>query len=323
MFVLEGNIVIGNYRFNAIHDVEITKSVDELVDTAVIKLPTKFKVRGTDNINLRTEEAIKVGDEVTITLGYQDEYSGVEFKGYVSRIRPTFPVEIQCEDAMYLLRRKNINRVWTEPTTIKEVLEEIVKDTPIQLADNIPVTELDGYVIKNGNGTQELQRIKKDFPFGVFMDDENKLFCNLREFINVGKDVIYDLNYNIVENNLEFKTKEERKIRVNYIYTAKDGTKKEVFVGDTSGELRTFNTSTISNEEDLKKFAQAKIDLLKFDGFEGDVKSFLIPFATRGMKAIIKDQDHKNREGSYFINKVVTTFGTGGARRIVTIGNKL
>ena len=37
----------------------------------------------------------------------------------------------------------------------------------------------------------------------------------------------------------------------------------------------------------------------------------------------IKDNEHPNREGNYFIKKVVTTFGTGGARRKITIDNKL
>ena len=67
----------------------------------------------------------------------------------------------------------------------------------------------------------------------------------------------------------------------------------------------------------------AEIEKLKYDGFEGDVTSFLIPYATRGMKAKLLDNEHPNREGNYFIKKVVTTFGTGGARRKITIGNKL
>ena len=41
------------------------------------------------------------------------------------------------------------------------------------------------------------------------------------------------------------------------------------------------------------------------------------------MKATFYDDEHKNREGSYFIKKVVVTFGTDGARRIVSIGGRL
>ena len=45
MFILKAKIQIADFIFTSINDVEITKSVEELVDTAMIKLPTKFKVK--------------------------------------------------------------------------------------------------------------------------------------------------------------------------------------------------------------------------------------------------------------------------------------
>ena len=73
MYILDGKVEIGDYVFNAVHGVEITKSVEELSDTAVIKLPSRFKVRQNGE-RLFTEEAIKVGDKVVITLGYEGIY---------------------------------------------------------------------------------------------------------------------------------------------------------------------------------------------------------------------------------------------------------
>ena len=106
MFVLQAIIKIGDYTFRAVHNVKITKSVDELADTCTIELPTHFKVaKGGES--LYTEKAIKVGDKVSVTLAYEGVYSGVEFEGYVKKVKPSIPVSIECEDAMYLLRRKN------------------------------------------------------------------------------------------------------------------------------------------------------------------------------------------------------------------------
>ena len=45
MFILACKIEIGDFVFRSVNEVEITKSVTELVDTAVIKMPTKFKIR--------------------------------------------------------------------------------------------------------------------------------------------------------------------------------------------------------------------------------------------------------------------------------------
>jgi hypothetical protein len=322
MFVLDGNVEIGDYKFNVIHDLEYTKSVDDLVDTAIIKLPTKFKIKQ-NNVLKFTEEAIKIGDEVAITVGYENKYSATEFVGYVRKIKPTIPIEIHCEDAMWLLRRKTITKAWNKATTLKEVLAEVIKETQIKLANNIPDIPLDNYIIRNANGAQVLQHIKKNLRLTAFINDANELYCGLAQFTNTGEEVMYDLNYNLIENNLEFKTKEDRKIRVRYTYTDEEGKKKEVEFGDTGGELRTYRTAIVSDVKVLEQLAQAEIDKLKYDGFEGSVKSFLIPFATRGMKAKLLDQDHKNREGSYFVKKVVTSFGTAGGRRITTIGTRL
>ena len=321
MFILESKVEIGSYIFNQVNEIEITKSVEELSDTAVIKLPTRFKVRQNGEQKL-TEDAIKVGDKVTITLGYEGKYSGVEFTGFVKKISPKIPLEIHCEDALWVLRRKNITRSW-EKTTMKEILTEVVKGTPVQLANNIPSVNLDKWIIKNANGAQVLESLKKDLLMTAFINDEGKLYCGLQQLTNVGQTVVYDLNYNLVENNLEFKSKEERKIKIKYTYIDKENKRKSIEVGDPDGEQRTYHTSVISDTKKLEEMANAEIEKLKYDGFEGDVTSFLIPYATRGMKAKLLDNEHPNREGNYFIKKVVTTFGTGGARRKITIGNKL
>lgn len=322
MFVLDGKVEIGDYVFTAIHDVEISKSVDELGDTCVIQLPTRFIVRQ-NNQDKYTEEAIKVGDPVKVTLAYDEKYSGVEFVGFVKKIKPTIPLQIECEDNIWLLRRKNITKAWNSGTTLREVLQEVIKDTPVVLAENIPDIKLDKYIIRNANGAQVLQAIKKDMSLTIFINDDDKLYVGLQQLNNIGQEVVYDLNYNLVENNLEYKTKDERRIKVRYTYIGKDNKKKEIEVGDADGEVRTFHTSVISDVAKLTELATAEIERLKYDGFDGNVVSFLMPYATRGMTAKIIDREHTNRQGKYFITKVVTTFGLNGARRTVNIGGRL
>jgi hypothetical protein len=331
MFILDGKVEITriennkelfSYTFNSINEIEITKSVEELGDTAIIKLPTRFKVRqnGTQQF---TEDAIKVGDKVEITLAYEGKYSGVEFTGYVKKISPKIPLEIHCEDAMWLLRRKNFKFSWAN-TTLKKVLSEVVKDTPIELdLKNILDVSLEKWIANNDNGTQVLENIRKELRCTILINDEGKLYCGLQQGMNIGKDVVFDLNYNLIENNLEFKLKEDRRIKVRFKYKAKDNKETIVEVGDADGEQRDVYTSKFSDEKIMRILANEELTKLKYNGFDGDVTSFLIPYATRGMKAKIIDKEHTNREGNYFIKKVVTTFGTGGARRKVSIGNKL
>jgi hypothetical protein len=324
MYILNGKVTIGNYNFNAVHGIEIIKSVEELSDTAVIKLPTKFKIRQNGEQRF-VEDAIKVGDSVSITLAYDGVYEGLEFTGFVKKVSPKVPMEIHCEDAIWLLRRKNINKVWGK-TSVKEIVQYLIQGTGLKMSkfmenQNIP---LDKWIVRNANGAQVLESFRKDLAQTVFIDDHGALYVGLQQFTNIGATVVYDLNYNLVENNLEFKTKDDRKIKVKYNFmNPKTNEKQTIEVGDADGEVREYTTSVVSDLKQLEKMALAEIEKLKYDGFDGDVVSFLVPFATRGMKAKLFDKEHENRNGNYFIKKVVTTFDTGGARRKVTLGNRL
>jgi len=322
LFVLESTIKIAAYEFKTVTSIEITKSVDELTDTAIITMPARFKVRK-NGILMDTDEAIKVGDPVTITLGYERYYNGVEFRGYVSKVNPKIPIEIHCEDATWLLKRKNINKAWNKSVQLKEILQEVVKDTSIKLAANVPEMEIDKFIIQNANANQVLQTLKSDYGLSIYLNDDEELYVGLQQLNNIHQEVAYDLNYNLVENNLEYKTEESRKIKVRYTYIDKENKKKTVEVGDYDGEIRTFHTSIISDESKLKDMAKAELRKLKYEGFSGNVKSFLIPFATRGMTAKLINKVKPKQEGKYYINKVITSFSDQGARRQTYITNKL
>lgn len=338
MYLLESKIVFSqkgegsgelSYTFNSVHDIEITKSVDELSDTAVIKLPNQFKIKQNGSEKL-TEKTLKIGDKVTITLGYEGKISNVEFVGYIKKISPKIPLEIHCEDAMWKLRRKNVSKSWKEKVSLETILKEIVKDTDIELNSHVDLTTfmLEKWIIDE-NGAQALEKLKQNFGFTSFITDDGKLHCGLKELTNIGQTATYDLNENLVGNNLEYKTLEDRKILVKYTYIdPKTNDRTIVEEGDKDGEQRTFTTSTSSDKNNLKNLALTELNKLRYEGYNGDITSFLIPYATRGMKAIIinkelKDENGNVKEESYFINKVVTTFGLNGARRKISIRNKL
>ncbi|MDK7675107.1 late control protein [Weeksella virosa] len=322
MFVLGADIKIGNFVFRSINEVEITKSVDEITDIATISLPTKFKVKS-DQKELYTEEAIKVSDEVVITLAYDGVYEGVEFKGVVSKIKPTIPLEIQCEDYTWHLKRKNITKAWNKGVSLKDILTEVVAGTDLKLSSDIPDVHYDKYIIQNASAAKVLQTIKEENGLSVFLTDDHELYVGLQQLTNVDQVAVYDLNYNLVENNLEFIKAEDKRLKVRYTYIDKENKRKTIEVGDDDGELRTFHTSVISDENKLKELANAELLKLKYDGYSGSIESFLMPFATRGMAAKILDKEHPNRDGKYFVNKVVTKFGMSGARREIFITNKL
>lgn len=321
MYVLKSRIEIGNYFFPNITQVDIVKDIDQLSDTASIQMPSQFKLlKGGQYV--RAEQAIQVGDKVEIILGYEGKYEGVEFSGYVTSVGSKIPLEIKCENATWLLRRKNINKAFGK-TTLKDILNEVVAGTEVSLAHNIPNMTVDKWIIKNANGAQVLQKLKETFSLSIYINDQGKLFAGLQQQNNIGEMVVYDINRNIVENNLEYRDASQKRVRVRVESTDKSGKVVRIELGDEDGELRQLKMHDVIKKEQMEKIAKETLMQMKYDGFEGTVKTFLIPWANRGMSAQIIDNEHPNRNGKYFIKKVEISFGNDGARRAVSISNRL
>ena len=91
------NIRIGGFRLRMVEKVSIKRSVELLSDTATITLPgTVF------NKAINIEDKIKVGDDVEIKLGYNDNLKE-EFKGYLKTIKTDGgSLTLELEDDIYL-----------------------------------------------------------------------------------------------------------------------------------------------------------------------------------------------------------------------------
>jgi hypothetical protein len=339
MYVLKAKILLKNFYLQFINNVEINKSIETLSDTAILKIPRRIFVKNKAGEKVRIETELKAGDPVIIGLGYENNYFGVEFRGYITKILTKNGLEIECEDYIWKLRQKTINKTF-EKTTLKEILQYIINFEPenkeeinteektidfkIKLSEKIPEITFDKYIIINKNGAQALQQLKEDTLLSAYIDDENNLYFGLIEGVNIGKKSIYDLNYNIISNDLERIDNTSKKILIKNTYIdPKTNKKNTVEVGEKGGEIRELTTSIISDEKILKKLAENTYKNFKGVGYSGTITTFLIPFATRGMTAEIIDTELKTDRMQYLIKSVKTTFGINGARRIVELGNEL
>ena len=99
------HIVIGNITLNWVNNVRVESSWKTLTDTAVITLPSKVRVKVKNTVSEvinqhQLSEHIKVGDGVTIGLGYNGDLNTV-FTGFVTHLKPRVPIEVICEDMMF------------------------------------------------------------------------------------------------------------------------------------------------------------------------------------------------------------------------------
>lgn len=331
-FVLACEIIVGQYRFTQVNEVRIEKSWRELGDKCEIRLPKNIRTEALETKTL--EDYIKVGDPVSVKLWYVDKAQHEEFNGYVRRIKPTFPFEIECEDHIYYFRKTAVKKSWASSAkaTLKEVVKYLVDevnkahtDAEITLSSQLPdVTFSEGLVIEAGNtAATALEKIKEEFGLVSYFKGR-ELFTGLAYQQSFGT-VKYSLAWNVIVSDLTYRVEDDILLSVKAIGILQNNTKVVVDdIGDAEGEKRTLHFFNISDKAQLRKLAEEEIKRLKFTGYEGTIDTFLYPYAEPLMHAELEDPEYgESRSGTYVVDSVKTTFGAYGARRTVELGVKL
>lgn len=319
MFVLTSEITIGSVTFKSVHDVQIKRSIYSLAATAIVKVPVTavLKHEGEPPTHIETANAVKVGDAVTIKLGYNGQLQ-TEFVGYVKRLNYKLPLEIECEDEYYKLRY--VNCIFSKKeTTLKACLNEVLSG--VQISDVASLT-LKNFVVNNKPGSWLLGYLKKEYGLLAYFDINGKLYVGKANSVK-GETVKYVLRENVIsDDELKYQLAEDIKLKVKAICYYKDGSKIEGELGEDGGEQKTLYYYDVKDAGELKALANEELRRYSFDGYRGKIKTFLQPYALPGMVADITDNTYPDRSGSYLIEAVTTTFGTCGGRRTVEIGIK-
>lgn len=315
MYSMAFDIQIGNYKLGLLTSVQIHKSVDLLADTAVIKAPSTVY-----NQALDIEGKVKVGDAVTIKLGYNDNLV-TEFTGYLQRIdTDDESLTFNCEDALYLMR-KPVHDKQFKRTTVKEIAQYLLREVGMDKLNCTYDITYEKFVIKSANAYDVLKKLQSDTKANIYMRG-NELNIH-PAYIEKGGDVTYDFARNIEKSDLKYRKKEDRKYEVIVEGISLDGKKKTVTVGTTGGEKRTVKVYNVMNEAALKQRGEEELKYLQYDGYEGSVTTWLIPYVEPTYSAKIVDADYEYKTGTYYVVSVTTTFDESGGARKVELGRKL
>lgn len=303
-------------EFDFVSNIEIEKSRQSLTNTCKITLPRKLKVlREKNGVYVDINTIMQRGSKVVVKLGYAPE-KRTEFTGYIARIGTNIPLEIQCEDEMWKLKQNNITKAYNK-VSLKQLISDIY-DGEARVAD----LELGGLVIKDQTTAKILDGLKK-FALQSYFDNDGILVVDFASSTKKGVDeVLYDFNVNIIDDDLEYVRKEDIRIRCKGISKLPSGKKLEFIWGDKDGDLRTLNYVNL-DQKALETIVKKELDKLKKDGFKNGFTAFGIPYCEPGDIAVLNSDEFPDRNGSYLIESVKITFGTGGFRRVVGLERKL
>jgi hypothetical protein len=307
----------------SINDGVIKRSIFTVGDTAVIKLPLSAYMRNTEGVlqRVQTSEKFKVGDPVTIRLGYDGKLR-TEFVGFVRRLNLKMPLEIECEDWTYPLRTINIKKSWKK-ASIKEILQFIAKEAGFKLLDGIPEWSITNFIANNVTALWVLNELKDKYGLTIYFTQDNKLYAGLAYVRNTG-DVKMVIGRNIIKaDDLKYMNADDVKLKIKAISMERNGSKIEAEIGDKDGEIRTLYFYDVRDKSHLEQLAKSEIGKYKYNGYRGVVNCFLRPYVEPSMTSVLSDPLFPERSGSYFVETTEVNFGVQGARRKVSLGIKL
>lgn len=312
------NIIIGDYAFDYVNNVEIQSSWEDYTDKATIVIPKKLEFNGKEII-AGTNPLFKRGDKIEIWLGYDDD-NKKEFEGYISDIKPQLPLIIECQDLMWKLKQSNYTISYKSVNLQKLLADLLIGDYSFPfVADDI---ELGAFRITNANILEVFEELKNSYGLITFAQD-GTVYSGLPYKQELQQQVTYNLEHNVVDSsNLTYSRADDKRIKVVAISIFADNTKEEVEFGDADGEQRTFNFYNVPKSQ-LQETAERELERIKVDGYEGDFTAFGVPFVQHNDAVNITSNVTPEQNGTYLVKGVNVSFGMSGFRRVIKADKKI
>jgi len=324
------NIIIANtYRLRGLNEVEIKKSVHQIVQTAKLTLPLSVVIKNSEIEQLQRIQIIdriKEGDRITIAFGY-DNVHNLEFSGFIKRINPKQPLELELEDEMYLLRKLRLTKTFMR-NDIRDVLTWMMDElyaaykTRFQIYDKLPQVTVYNLRINGANGIQVLQDLADKYLLSSYLFWNNcvqTLYCGL-PYGRKGNNIKYVLNKNTINiNDLKYQIRGITTYKVEMQNIQPSGQVKKYVFGDPKGEEIKLSYPGNRTEAELKHFADSVITTYGATGYRGKFEALMFPNPEPGDLCNLSDNQFKDRKGNYYIGSVTTKFGVNGGKRIPEI----
>lgn len=306
-----------------VSEIAFESSFKDPVSKGSITLPRNIRLYNKDGKTIASpEEAFKKlfkrGDKVSISWGYNGKLTK-EFEGYVTTVSANIPVVLEFEDEMFKIKRLPVN--FSSPNiTLQELLETIIPGYEIDALEQVT---LGSVRLPKTQVGPVLEKLQTDWGLYTYWKD-GKVRSGKYYITESDSDIeTFHLERNCVSTALNYKRKEDVKLKIKAVSTLPNGSKIEVDgIGDVDGDERQLTFYNVTDVKELEVLAKVEYDRFKVDGFDGSFTAFGIPSVTHGMKCRLVSGLFKEREGIYYIERVQKSFGIDGIRQQISLGPK-
>jgi hypothetical protein len=316
-------ILANKYRLRGLTEIEVKKSIHQIVQSAKLTLPLSVYIKnGEIKEQIKLIEFIKEGDSISLSFGYNGKHRK-EFTGYIKRINPKQPLELELEDELYLLRKLRLKKSFVK-NDVREVLTYLMDQlyakfqVRFDLYDKMPQVLITNMMINGGNGIEVLQELSDKYFMKTYLTEINGkkvLYCGL--LYGLRKNTVnYVFNQNTINiSDLKYQVKGDMTFKVEISNQLPNGLVRKFVFGDPKGQELKLPVSGNKTEAQLKHIADALVEVYGSNGYKGKFETFLTPYVEPGCIAKISDRQFQNRKGSHYVGTVTTKFGINGGRR--------
>lgn len=297
--------------FEKITACEIVRDSEALTITCKLILPRKVKWKG------ETSNPIKRGDKISVWLGYDDNLQ-LAFTGYVLRKGFKAPIEIFCEDEMFMLKQTPCVKKSYKNVDIHTLLKEQGLPYDIKVLGEQNIGQ---YRVNFENVAELLAHLKENNIRTFFRLEDGKpvLYCGV--LFDHGNEMrqVFATGVNIIsDSSLDEQKAEDVKIKLKVVSLQPDNKKKvKVEVGDPDGEKRTLHCYG-KTEAEATAWGEQELERLKRDGLTGSFQTF--GHVLLDVLDVIGIKIDGERKGKYQVHKNTITYGSSGFRQDIALG---
>jgi hypothetical protein len=322
IYVMDCMIKIDALLLKNCSSVKIESSIKSLSDTATLVIP-----RNIAKLNAKKSilEIIKIDSKIEIHLGYNGEVIK-EFEGYIKNISSNEPLELECEDEMYILRKKELKAKHYPKVKLSTLLHDMLSEYKLVFDYDFEMLK---YNIPSGKSVFDvLMHLKESFPVDFFFRRNEKtkvleLHSGWTYSFNPKAYKTYHLEKNTVKNDLKYIVGTAKKIKVKTTATLSNGKKITAEWGDADAKTETIKIEHVTDVHKLEIMAKSLADEKRYTGFSGKITGFGFPRTLCGEGLEIISDKYPDRNGKYLIDKVTIDFSESGYRRENEISKKI
>jgi hypothetical protein len=301
------------FTFASVSKVSVSRSYDKQTQTASVTLPRNVNYNK-KNIYEGANAIMRRGDKIKIIAAYYPNET-VIFTGYISKINNNVPVEILCEDEMFLLKQAISPNLSFKSVDLNTFIGKML--TNINVPYKVDLTAQLGQIRLQEVSIGKILQVLRD-QYGLYSFFKNGVLrVGLPFYKEEAMKAVFLFEKMVKEGmSLTYLKKDDVKVQIKGILI-KNNAREEFIYGDPSGDIRTvFQLGGTKADLDLK--CNSFLEQANYTGYYGSFKTFLEPLVVPGDYAVVDSWKYPERKGKYLIKSVITEVSTtdGGKQTI-------